>query len=295
MKRFYIILTSFLLMILGGSVFAQTDNMTLAETTRQITKNCNSDYEKAYAIYNWVTDNITYDEDLAVEMLTNPLEEDVMDIDDNVLLTALDVILNPNKYKWEKFRRMIRKIINNNPQAVRRIQETKAFNDKQLKSGMEVFNNRLGICSSIAHLYQLMCEQAGIPCRIVTGVAKIELDEELSFYGDNFYGGHAWNCIFADGHEILVDATWGLLGEDAFDVDPEEMIFTHLPFKSVDQLISTPVNKEQFVMLPYEMPDRCISMGFQKYVKSLGRIKPDDINNLFVIQIDLMFEMYSKK
>ena len=57
-----------------------------------------------------------------------------------------------------------------------------------------VFLNHETICQGYAYAFKLLCDQAQIPCWIVTG-----------YYGDE---PHAWNYVWLDGAYYLVDVTW---------------------------------------------------------------------------------------
>lgn len=67
-------------------------------------------------------------------------------------------------------------------------------------SPYSIIKNGRGVCQAYASLFQLVCEQAGIPCRYRTGRAtRPDGRSEL----------HAWNLVLIDGTWWGVDATWG--------------------------------------------------------------------------------------
>ena len=92
--------------------------------------------------------------------------------------------------------------------------------------------------------------------------------------GTNFGEGnntppHAWNAVYLRGGWRLVDCTWGagqvnpdtkeyekLANEFYFLTDPDELIYTHLPYDEAEsnyekwQLLKNPVSLETFNQMP---------------------------------------------
>lgn len=66
----------------------------------------------------------------------------------------------------------------------------------------EILQNRAGVCTEYARLYDGLARVAGIPSIIVNGVACGEY---------NKCQGHAWNKIYVDHKWIDVDPTWDLM------------------------------------------------------------------------------------
>ena len=81
-------------------------------------------------------------------------------------------------------------------------------------SASEVAQSRQGDCTEFSVLTAAMCQAAGIPARVVMGVAYIG---EFAGLTDQF-GGHAWTEVFIEGQWVGLDASFkssGLGGYDA--------------------------------------------------------------------------------
>lgn len=85
-------------------------------------------------------------------------------------------------------------------------------NEKNLSVGyasaLETLQTRTGDCSEHAVLTAALCRAAGIPCRLVLGVAYAEMFGDLK----QRFIGHAWNQAYVGGRWITLDAS---LGADA--------------------------------------------------------------------------------
>ena len=71
-------------------------------------------------------------------------------------------------------------------------------------SALETLQTRTGDCTEHAVLTAALCRAAGIPCRIVVGMA---------YDGNNFkkrFVGHAWNQVYIGGEWIDLDASLGV-------------------------------------------------------------------------------------
>jgi len=81
-------------------------------------------------------------------------------------------------------------------------------------SALEVARNRQGDCSEHAVLTAALCRAAGIPARVVFGVAYVD-----DFFGSGYcFGGHAWTQAYIGDKWIGLDASFkgaGLGGYDA--------------------------------------------------------------------------------
>ena len=220
-----------------------------------ITKHCHNDYDKAHVIYDWMVNEISYDTqfygqivmeqvsscDTYSEILTGfalwllihypEVDEDETEIDMDRVLS--EFVKFAETINFSDFIRQYKKQIRHSE-----IKDNLEFNRQQLNSGLKVFNERVGICSGIAHLYKIMCEAANIKCDIVCGVVKSYIS----------LGGHAWNAVTIDGKKILVDVTGAITGDESFfDVPPQTFIQTHLPLNSVYQNLESPVSNKMFI------------------------------------------------
>lgn len=100
------------------------------------------------------------------------------------------------------------------------------------------------VCSGYANLYKALCENAGLDCEIIHGMAK-----GLGYQpGDSFKINHDWNAIFYDDVWHLIDVTWasGYVMNGEFhktyqdfywDTNPEKLIYTHFPEDDKWQLL----------------------------------------------------------
>lgn len=97
------------------------------------------------------------------------------------------------------------------------------------------------VCSAYAELMLLLLDQAGVPCRIVTGVGKGE--------------DHAWNMVYINGEPYHVDVTWddpvndmaqNMLRYDYFNLTDEEMKKEHT-WMMDDYLACTATDENYFV------------------------------------------------
>lgn len=76
-------------------------------------------------------------------------------------------------------------------------------------SAVTTLHNRSGDCTEHAVLTAALCRAAGIPCRIVTGIAYAETFGELQ----QRFIGHAWDQAYIGGKWVTLDAALG--GADA--------------------------------------------------------------------------------
>ncbi len=79
-------------------------------------------------------------------------------------------------------------------------------------SAAEVVESRQGDCSEHAVLTAAMCRAAGIPARVVVGIAYVE-----DFAGLQGFGPHAWDEAYVGDIWIGLDATFRGTGRGGFD------------------------------------------------------------------------------
>lgn len=72
----------------------------------------------------------------------------------------------------------------------------------KLPSLPEIIQNRVGVCTEYARLFDALARLAGIPSVIVDGAACGEYSE---------CQGHSWNIIYQNGQWLEVDPTWNLM------------------------------------------------------------------------------------
>lgn len=238
----------------------------LRDEVNDITSNCHGKYAKAKAIYNWLVDNIEYDDSLysAISTGSSPVE----DIMSNTIMVEFVRSKYYNKWYTENDGKYLMKFVENKwlslSSAIKSeykralndpvfLNENMEFNRDNQTAGLKVFEQHKGICSSISHLYQIMCQMAGIPCSIVSGIANT----------GSSMGFHAWNALMIDGKMILVDATWGITGdkESYFNVNPYWLIRTHLPCEKKYQNIANAVTTSAFM--------KSARKGMEKSIKEI--------------------------
>jgi hypothetical protein len=119
-------------------------------------------------------------------------------------------------------------------------------NDEENVKMILAGSKRLAVCEGYAHTMETLCEIAGISADKVYGNTKQSF-ADLTQLG----GYHAWNMLVINGEKKLYDVTWADDGETIdmrwIDVEPSVMIGTHFPDKIDDQLLASPITKEQFL------------------------------------------------
>ena len=79
-------------------------------------------------------------------------------------------------------------------------------------SASEVAASRKGDCTEFAVLCAAMCRSAGVPARVVMGVAYVE-----NFAGRTGFGGHAWTEAYIGGKWVGLDSAFKAGGRGGFD------------------------------------------------------------------------------
>lgn len=123
----------------------------------------------------------------------------------------------------------------------------------------EVAIHGKSVCEGYVNLLQELSELAGLKSEKIGGYAR--------GYGYSASGketindNHAWNIFEVNGRKMITDVTWGsgyLMGKqfrvayslDYFDIRPEDFIYSHFPSESKWQLLSRPLNEDEFLALP---------------------------------------------
>jgi transglutaminase/protease-like cytokinesis protein 3 len=123
-----------------------------------------------------------------------------------------------------------------------------------------VLYNRQTVCQGFSELFKLLCNTAGIECRVIYGWVKVRGFSIKSGDGTN----HAWNMVKLNDEWKLVDVTFGS-GYGYFEdgqwvfkrsfipqylfIEPEKLIKTHLPVFPEWQMLEDPVTKDEFFAL----------------------------------------------
>ncbi|XP_076438506.1 kyphoscoliosis peptidase-like isoform X1 [Babylonia areolata] len=103
-----------------------------------------------------------------------------------------------------------------------------------LKSGMAV-------CQGYSQLLEALCREAGIPCVLVSGIAKGYSHDPENVYTAATKTNHSWNLVLVQGEWRPLECTWGAgfvdngghfvrsFQERWFLTDPEEFVLQHFP------------------------------------------------------------------
>jgi len=133
--------------------------------------------------------------------------------------------LKPNQFVQsddENIQRLAREAVgetDNAAEAAKRIESFVAnyIDDTTLSVGYasaaEVADSREGDCTEFAVLTAALCRAAGIPARIVVGVAYV--DEFMEF--ENVFGGHAWTEVYLNGKWYGLDSAFKASGRGGYD------------------------------------------------------------------------------
>ena len=279
-----------------------------------ITKDCHSDYDKAKNINLWISKEIQYDQEFVLNVVFDNIIElfgKGLTVEEKSLLSEkIKKIINADLSEEEAealfddmddaiFEKLLEGLLDEDMNWERQLtkitERMQKVNQEQLASGMKVFEERKGICSSISNLYQQMCAEAGIKCQIIVGVGKIDLSGTfLGLLGiDCLCMGHAWTVVKIGGRRILVDPTWSIEDERYFDVSPEMMVYTHLPGKEKDQCLDNPVSIKQFIHLPYITSEEWDSRNLKNDLQE-GQNRSGEYDDILEQIVTMIFQMNSQ-
>lgn len=244
---------------LSAQTMPDSTHLKIKAVVRNITRDCSTDYEKANAIYEWFLENMEYDHELKERIENN-----------------ITRAFGEYRYPPKRVRKEVECYI-------------KQLNKDFLTMGGIAFEKRMGICSNLAHLYKLMCEEAGLKCKVVTGIA----------IGNDGFSGHAWNIVEICGEKHPVDVTMGiasehyeidelskyslqLLGLTGFDMIPQNMILCgYLPFHPEDQCLDKPFTKRQFANEIIELYGEGSSVSEKIAFRRIFYKQVNYVNNMF--------------
>jgi hypothetical protein len=111
---------------------------------------------------------------------------------------------------------------------------------------------RLGVCSDYSHITERLMKLAKIEAKYITGNVRKSIND-IQLTNPN---PHAWNVITVDGKKRLydvcfADCTNGGLLSGWLNVKPSAMIRTHFPNSIEDQLLETPLTRQEFNHQPF--------------------------------------------
>lgn len=129
------------------------------------------------------------------------------------------------------------------------------------QSYIQTLTKKASICAGYASLFQKMCDIARIECASISGYARgyrfdVFKDEEP------FESNHDWNAVNINDCWYLVDVTWdaGYFDGEKFVktystkylfLEPDKIIYTHIPGDDRWQLLTKPLNKSEIVSWPW--------------------------------------------
>jgi hypothetical protein len=73
-----------------------------------------------------------------------------------------------------------------------------------LRVAETVLKRKMAVCDGYARLFKTMCDNAGIPCEVITGYARTGWVIRRAGFGSN----HTWNAVYVDSAWRLLDVTW---------------------------------------------------------------------------------------
>lgn len=153
--------------------------------------------------------------------------------------------------------------------------------------------SKKGICNDYASLFKVLCNKAGIECKIILG------DVREHKGGSVFDLGHAWNAVKIEGKWKLIDVTWcsGYADENVtiftkhfteryYCIAPERMIIDHFPNNSKWQLCSKYISKEEFKkgVFFYDLP----SFFNIKYITPNSKILDANLKDTLILKLVLL-------
>lgn len=134
----------------------------------------------------------------------------------------------------------------------------------------ECYTYKKGICQAYAELFAELCKAVKVKTVYVSGVTKsVFYNAQLAVSNST----HGYLIVEGDNKEhFFVDPTWGAGVVDNgtfikrpdmawFKVDPEWMIFSHLPLNEKQQMLAKPLTEAEFLSMP-DLHPRYKSFGF---------------------------------
>jgi transglutaminase superfamily protein len=150
-----------------------------------------------------------------------------------------------------------------------------------LRVAETVLKRRMAICDGYARLFKAMCDNAAIPCEIITGYARTGWGNRRTGFSSN----HTWNAVYFDSAWHLLDATWASgftnfagdlftqhYDEKYFLTPPEQFVQDHYPEDVRWTLLKEPPVLHEFDLSPLRYIGY-IKMGIHSYTPDKGVIE----------------------
>ncbi|TMI70567.1 MAG: hypothetical protein E6H09_16645 [Bacteroidetes bacterium] len=149
-----------------------------------------------------------------------------------------------------------------------------------LRVAETVLRRRMAICDGYARLFKTMCDNAGIPCEIITGYARLGWNRKTGFSSN-----HTWNAVYVDSAWRLIDVTWAAgftnysgdqftrsYSDRYFLTPPEEFIQEHYPEDVRWTLLKQPPVLSEFNLSPLHYIGY-IKMGIHSFSPARGTLE----------------------
>lgn len=186
--------------------------------------------------------------------------------------------------------------------------------EKELKKGIQrlvnrkirqAFKNRKGVCIDFSLMLNALCEQFGLPSKVILGTAKTQIKKVAA--GKTFKN-HTWNAVWVGGKWNLMDPSWASGHVDMisgrfirqyldhyFFTRPEDFIKHHLPANPEWQLLDQPKSTSAFFTGPIFFPDY-FNSGITLSAKTSGiiRLNIDSPNHLIFEDLPKIHGMHYK-
>ncbi|NNV55623.1 transglutaminase domain-containing protein [Limnovirga soli] len=164
--QFFRLLTCLVFGCIGSiCVTAQTNKNPLPKLAAEITAGDSTDKQKVRSIFNWVTSHIDYNVAIFNRSSRNPQRDYSMEEDDD---------------------------------------STAPLQPLNIRVALTVLERGTAVCDGYARLFKVLCDYTKIPCEIITGYGKTNINRT----GTQFRSNHKWNAVFLDSAWHLLDATW---------------------------------------------------------------------------------------
>jgi hypothetical protein len=143
-----------------------------AQLAIAITAGQHSEKEKARAIFDWITENISYYR---------------MDVATGQKKNKIALAASRTQVETAEF-----------------LSDTSALPDLTDRVAGKVLKDRKAVCEGYARLFKSLCDHAGLRAEIITGYARSDINKQESKFRSN----HTWNAVYFDSAWHLIDATW---------------------------------------------------------------------------------------
>ena len=162
-----------------------------------------------------------------------------------------------------------------------------------LRVAETVLRRGMAVCDGYSRLFKTMCDNAGIPCEVVTGYARTGWYRRPTEFGSN----HTWNAVYFDSAWHLLDVTWasGFINyrgdefthryyDKYFLTPPEQLILDHYPEDVRWTLLKEPPVLYEFKSSPLRYIGY-IKTGIQSFFPSKGVIEAS-IGDSILFEVD---------